>query len=95
MTSIFKAILNLFIYEKEGSCFCMKIISILLHIRKITSFYIYSFCSVIIVQFLFRFRGRRRLLLFNGVLFTQEILNETILLRMDYNVAHRLGKTES
>ena len=39
---------------------------------------------------MFHFRGRRRLFPLNGVLFTQEILNETILLCMDYDVALEL-----
>ena len=53
------------------------------------------FLSTITFQFLFHFRGRRRLLLFNGVLFAQEIRKELILLRMDYNVAFRLENIES
>ena len=43
-------------------------------------------------------RGRRRLLLFNGfngVLFTQEIPKELILLSIDYGVACRLRNIES
>ena len=36
---------------------------------------IYIFLSTITLQFLFHFRGRKRLLLFNGVLFAQEIPN--------------------
>ena len=45
--------------------------------------------STITFQFLFHFRCRRRLL-FNGVLFAQEIQKELILLFMDYDVGHRL-----
>ena len=61
----------------------MKIIITLSHIRKTISFYLYIFLSTITFQFLFHFRGQWRLLL-NGVLFTQEILKELILLCMDY-----------
>ena len=57
----------------------MKIIVTLSHIRK-TAF-LHKFLSTITFQFLFHFRGWRRLLLFNGVLFT---------LCMDYDVALRL-----
>ena len=46
-------------------------------------------------SFLFHFRGRRRLLLFNGVLFAQEIPKELILLCTDYDVALRLENVES
>ena len=48
------------------------------------------FLSTITCQLLFRFRGRSRLLPFNGVLFAQEIPKELILLCMDYDVALRL-----
>ena len=44
----------------------------------------------ILFQILLFQRGRRRLLLFNGVLFPQEILKELILLCMDYDVPLRL-----
>ena len=54
----------------------MKIIITLPYISKIASFQIYIFLSTITFQFLFHFRGRRRLLLFNGVLFAQEIPKE-------------------
>ena len=47
------------------------------------------------IEFLFYFRGWRRLFPFNGVLFAQEVRNEIILLCMDYDVAIRLEKTES
>ena len=47
------------------------------------------------LRFLFHFVGRRRLFPFNGVVFTQEISNEIILLCMDYDVGLRLEKTES
>ena len=60
-------------------------VSILPHIR-------------ITFQFLFPFRRQTRLLLFNGVLFAQEILKELILLFMDYvfyYVALRLENVES
>ena len=46
-------------------------------------------------QFLFLFRGRRRLFLSNGVLFAQEIAKELIVLCMDYDVALRLENVES
>ena len=46
-------------------------------------------------QFLFHFRGRRRLLLFIGVLFAQEIPTELILVSMDYDVALRLENVEN
>ena len=56
---------------------------------------IYIFLSTITFQFLFQFRGQRRLLLVNGVLFAQEIPKESILLCMDYDVAFRLENVES
>ena len=56
-------------------------------------FHIFLFRSTIIPQFLFHFRGWRRIFPSNGVLFTQEILNEIILLCMDYDIALRLEKT--
>ena len=43
------------------------------HIRKPALFQKYIFFSTITVQSLFHFRGRGRHLLFNGVLFAQEI----------------------
>ena len=55
----------------------------------------YSFRSAIILKFLFNFRRRRRLFRFNGVLFTQEISNEIMLLCVGYDVALRLEKTEN
>ena len=66
----------------------MEILITLSNLRKITSFQIYSICSTIILKFLFHFRGRRRLFPFNGVLFTQEIIqlfnpNEMIQLCME------------
>ena len=73
----------------------MKIIITLSHIRKTASFYLYIFLSTITFQFLFHFRGQRRLLLFNGVLFAQEILKELILLCMDYDVAFKLENVGS
>ena len=69
----------------------MNILTILFYTRKMTSFEIYSF-RFTIFQFLFHFRGRRRLSLlmasfpFNGVFFIQTIPNEMILLCMDYDV---------
>ena len=60
--------------------------SLLPHIRKTASFKIYNFRSTLKFQFLIHFRGRRRLPLFNGVLFAQEIPKELILLFMDYDV---------
>ena len=48
------------------------------------------FLSTITCQFLFHFRGRRRLLPFNGAFFAQEVPKELILLCMDYDVALRL-----
>ena len=59
------------------------------HIRKTASFKIYIFLPTITFQFLFHFGSRRRLLLFNGVLFPQEIPKEIILLCMDYYLALR------
>ena len=47
-------------------------------------FRVFLFRSTIIPQFLFHFRGWRRIFPSNGVLFTQ-ILNEIILLCMDYD----------
>ena len=44
---------------------------------------------------MFHFRDRRWFFFFNGVLFTQEIPNEIILLSMDCDVALRLEKTKS
>ena len=55
----------------------------------------YIFFFTRIFQFLLHLRGRRRLLLFNGVLFVQEIPMELILLCMDYDVALRLENVES
>ena len=49
-----------------------------------------TFLPIITFQFLFHFRGRRRLFLFNGFLFLQEIPKELILLCMDSDVAFRL-----
>ena len=43
----------------------------------------------------FHFRGQRCLVLFNSVLFTQEITKELILLYMDYEVALRLKNVET
>ena len=43
----------------------------------------YIFLSTLTFQFLFHFRGRRSLLLFNGFLFAQEFPKQLILLRMD------------
>ena len=68
----------------------MKIIITLSHIRKTVSFKIFIFLSTIKLKFSFHFRGRMRLLLFNGVLFAQEIPKEWILLCMDYDVEIRL-----
>ena len=62
--------------------------------KKINFFVDISFRFTIILQFWFHFRGRRRFFPFNGVLFTQKISNEFILLCMDYSVALRLDKTE-
>ena len=73
----------------------MKIVITLPLIRKTASFEIRIFLCTITFQFLFHFRGRRRLLLFNGVLFSQEISKELILLCMDYDVALRLENVES
>ena len=52
------------------------------------------FLSTTIFQFLFHFKGQRRLLLFNDVLFAQEILEKLILLTMDYEGALRLENIE-
>ena len=49
-----------------------------------------AFLSTITFQFLFHFRGGRRLPLFNGVFFAQEIPKELIPLSVDYDVALRL-----
>ena len=46
------------------------------------------------LQYLFHFRGRKRLLLFND-LFAQEIPKDLILLCIDYDVAFRLENVES
>ena len=48
--------------------------------KKNRFFLIYNFISTKLFQFLFPFRGRRRLLLFNSVLFAQEIVKELMLL---------------
>ena len=53
------------------------------------------FFSTSIFQFLFYFRRRRRLLLFNGVLFAEEIPMESIVLCMDYDVVLRLVNVEN
>ena len=66
----------------------MKIIFVLPHTRITASL-------TITFQFLFHFRGRRRLLLFIGALFAQEIPKELILVSMDYDVALRLENVES
>ena len=63
--------------------------------KKINFFVNISSRFTIILQLWFHFRGRRRFFLFNGVLFTQKISTEFILLCMDYSVALRLDKTES
>ena len=73
----------------------MKIIITLLHIRKTASFGTYNFLSTITFQFLFHFRSRRRVLLCNDVVFSQEIPKELILLYMDYDIALRLKNVES
>ena len=59
----------------------------LVHLNESFSFYR--------IQFLFHFRGGRRLLLFNGILFAQEILKELILLCMDYYETLWLENIES
>ena len=65
----------------------MKIIIILRHLRKTASFSFYH------RYFRFYFTIEvRRLLLFNGVLFAQEIPKELILLCMDYDIVFRLKK---
>ena len=73
----------------------MTIIIILLYVRETAFFLIYIFLSTITLQSLIHFKGRRRLLLFNGVLFAQKILNKLILLCMDYDVALRLENVKS
>ena len=80
---------------KKVSYFCIKIFITLSHARKVTSFYLYIFCSPVPLLFLFQFRGQRCLILLNGVLFIWDILNKIILLCMDYVVALRLEKNES
>ena len=55
----------------------------------------YVFPSTLIFQFLFHFRGQRRLLYFNGILFAKEISKELILLCIDYDVALTLENIES
>ena len=55
----------------------------------------YIFLSTITFQFLFQFRSQRRLLLFNGILFAQEVPKESVLLCMGYDVALRLENVES
>ena len=59
----------------------------------VAGFFKYVFLSTVTLKFLFHFRGRRRLK-FNSVLFTQEILNEIILLYMDYDVAVGLKRNK-
>ena len=66
----------------------MKIIFVLPHTRITASL-------TITFQFLFHFRGRRRLLFFIGVLFAQEIPTELILVSMDYDVALSLENVEN
>ena len=88
------AIVNVFNYEKKGSYFSMKIPFTLYHIRKITSFWIFVFRYTVILQSLFQFRRRRRLFSLNGILFTQEIPNEIILLCIDYHVGKKKLKLE-
>ena len=68
----------------------MKIIITLPHIRNTAFFPIHIFLSTITFQFLFRFRGPRRLLLFITALFAQEIPAEVFLLCMDCDGALRL-----
>ena len=80
--------------KKKLSWFCMKIIITLPH--KKNSFFLniyFSFYHNISV--FISIRGRRRLLFSNGVLFPQEILNELILLCMDYNVPLMLENVDS
>ena len=66
-----KAIVNLLSYGQKR----FLILITLSHIRKTISLEIYIFLSIATRHFLIHFRGRRRLLLFNGVLFLQEISN--------------------
>ena len=47
------------------------------------------------ISIFFHFRGQRCLVIFNSVLFTQEITKESILLYMDYEVALRLKNVET
>ena len=73
----------------------MKIIITLPHIRKTCLFKTYTFLSTITFQFSFDVRGWMYLLLFNAVLFAQEIPKELILLCMDYDVLLWLENVES
>ena len=57
--------------------------------------YIYIFFFYHNISVFISLTGRRRLLLFIGVLLAQEIPKELILLCMDYNVAFRLENIES
>ena len=72
----------------------MEILSAMLQMINITFLKISNFRSTIILQFLFHFRGRRRLFPFNNVLFKQEISN-IILLCVDYDIAPRLEKIKA
>ena len=81
--------------RKKGSYLCMEILSAMLQMINITFLKISNFRSTIILQFLFHFRGRRRLFRFNNVLFKQEISNDIILLRVDYDIAPRLEKIKA
>ena len=92
--SFFKAIINLFSYEK-GPYFYIKMFITLSHVRKITSFQVYGFCSPVPLLFLFYFRGWRCPGLFSGVLFTSEIRNEIILLCMVFDAGLRLEKMKA
>ena len=65
----------------------MKIIIRLPRIRK--NAWIHNFSLTITFQFLFHFRDRSRLLLFNDVLFAQEIPKKLIPVCMDYDVTFR------
>ena len=62
----------------------MKTIITIPHTKKTVLFKRILF--TIIFQFTFHFRGRKRLLLFNGVLLAQDIPKELILLCMDYDI---------
>ena len=83
--SFFKAIVNLFSSGKR-ILISYENNHYITHARKTASFQIYIFMSAKAFQFLFHFIGRKRLLLFNGLLFAQNISEEINSTCMDYDV---------